>query len=349
MKKRIIIIGDFLKDLDDEHTLALLSGILKRDASLELACVIGNLAPAMLRAQGAKGTLQQLGLGHAPVGVGSAVFEGKVHPYESAVPYLAGESEVDPDGLALLVKTLESSEDGQVILVLQSGFTDAADLLRGHAALCVSKISSVAMMAGVVTADEKVKLDDEGFISPNNANNITFDSESGAFVYRTLQDLGIPMVITTRDSAYACQIPFTVYDQMEATGNPVGACLKGRQKPSLQGLWEAACSESGSKIRGTLPDDRNRGWFVKVFCGGKDPGIGDGEDIWPFVGAFNLYDPVNLVAAIPSLREEYFAPDLVEVKGVGHLVIGVSSGRHGLKDVDGLRRFLVETEVSGLS
>jgi hypothetical protein len=344
----VIVIGDFLKDLDDEHTLCA-AAQLYRQGVISLRCVIGNLSPADLRARGAKGTLKQLGLPSIPVGVGMAVYEGDTYPYETEVPYLAESHEVLPDGHQLLVNTLEGCPDKSVTLVLQSGLTDAAQLLRSHEGLCIDKLTQVAIMGGVELDETgSVKLDEAGLMIPNNANNNTFDMESANWLYRQLQVLGIPMVITTRDAAYSAQVPFSMYDALEDTGNPVGACLRGRQMPSLQKLWQAACSPSGSDIRGTLPNDRNRGWFINVFCNGDDPGIEDGSDIWPYVGSFNLYDPISFIAAIPALRSSFFNPHVVKVGQTTHIVIGMSRDDHNIKDVDALRQFMMNIEVEAL-
>lgn len=336
-----------MKDLDDEHTLCV-AAKLHRDGLINLACVVGNLKPAELRARGAKGTLKCLGLSDIPVGVGGVVFDGQSYPYEAEVPYLADASEVVQDGLGLMRQTLTDSEDWNTILVLQSGLTDALELFKPKPSLFIQKISQVAIMGGVETDGDALKLDEFDRLFPNNANNNMFDWGSAVRLYVALQEFGVPMVITTRDAAYSCQVPFSMYDLMEATGNPVGACLKGRQLPALQKLWEAACSASGSEIRGTLPADRNRQWFITVFCNGKDPGISDGENIWPYVGNFNLYDPINFVAAIPELRARFFSPVRVKVGNTTHLLIGVSRNRHGIKDVDQLRQFMISSEVEAL-
>ncbi|MFA5358813.1 MAG: hypothetical protein WC310_03270 [Patescibacteria group bacterium] len=346
-RPNLVIIGDFGKDLDDEHTL-LVAARLARQGIINLKAVVANLSPAHLRARIAKGMLKQLDLDSVPVAVGTPVFEGKTHPYETRISYLADLSEVLPNGFDLLKTTLLKSSDRNVILVLQSGMTDAAELLDREPFLFTQKIRQVAIMGGVETENKKIKLDIRGMMTPNNANNNEFDRESAVFLYWRLQELKIPMIITTRDAAYACQFPLTVYDDMENTGNPIGDCLKGRQKPALQKLWQAACSAPESKIRGTLPVDRNRQWFVKVFCGDVDPAINDGDDIWSYVQNFNLYDPINFVAAIPNLIDTFFDPTEVWVNGVRHLVIGVSSDNHGVRDIDGLRQFLTAAETSAL-
>lgn len=343
----LIIIGDFLKDLDDEHTLCGVAGLTKL-GYVNLKCVLANLDPAQLRARGAKGTLKELGLFDVPVGVGSPVFVGKVYPYEQNIPYLAELSEVEIDGMGLLVRTLQGCEDQSITLVLQSGLTDAAELYRTYSDLFTSKIKNVAVMGGVELNQQEVKLSDRGLMLPNNANNHTFDMPSAKYFYEQMQLSGIPMIITTREVAYTAQVPFEAYDEWEATGSLVGKCLKNRQKPSLQHLWEAACSPPGSDKRGTFPDDRNRQWFVKVFCEGIDPGVEDGADIWPFVGKFNLYDPSSFYAVITDFQQQFLEPTVVEVYNTKHKIFGLTSTNHGVKNPQEFADFMVQIELLGM-
>ena len=68
----LIMIGDFLKDLDDEHALCGAVGLMSKGI-VDLKCVVGNMCPQRLRARGAKGTLKELGFPDIPVGVGAHV------------------------------------------------------------------------------------------------------------------------------------------------------------------------------------------------------------------------------------------------------------------------------------
>lgn len=346
-RQNIIVIGDFLKDLDDEHTLCGLAGLQKL-GFIDLRCVVANLAPAELRARGARGTLDKLKLEYVPVGVGLPVFEGKTYPYEENIPYLSKKEAVNSNGAALIIQSMIMCPDKSVTLILQSGMTDAAKLLANYSETFVRKVKEVVIMGGVKTEGNEINLSVDGMLSPNNANNNSFDMMSAVWLYRQLQRQNIPMIITTREVAYAAQVPFSAYDEFEKTGNPVGICLKNRQLPSMQHLWEAACSQPGSSIRGTLPDDRDREWFIKVFCSGKDPGIEANGNIWPYIGFFNLYDPANLYAAIPELRDRFLKPTVVRIDKTDHLVIGVSSTEHGVQNPAEFAKFMVSIELLGL-
>ena len=345
--QNVIIIGDFLKDLDDEHSL-LLAAKLHRDGLINLKCVIANLKPALLRARGAKGTLKLLGLRDIPVGVGRAVYEQEIYPYEDDIPYLADSFEVISDGAVLLKQTLRHAQDKSLTLVLQSGFTDATALFSSSSSLCAKKIAQVVIMGGVEAGSEKIKLDHRGFMIPNNANNNVFDWDATLQLYNKLQNIAIPTVITTREAAYACKFPLSMNKMMADTGNPIGSCLKSRQESVLHYMWKAACSPAGSQTRGTIPIDRDRDWFIRVYCDGLGPFADEDKDIRPFLKTFNLYDPINLVAAIPVLRKRFFRPTEVKINSTTHLVIGVSAENHGVRDPQALRDFIIENEIAAL-
>ncbi len=342
----MVIIGDFARDLDDEHTL-LLAASLQRLGWIRLVAVVANLKPAEIRARVAKGTLQQLGLGQIPVGVGMPVFaDSETHAYETEVPYMAQPDEVVP-GYALLVETLAAAPAHSLTLVLQSGLTDAAHLLRRQQALFLEKVAAVAIMGGVSSDDDGL-VTAGSLIQPDDAANLAYDPGSGAWLYRELQRHRVPLCILTRHAAYATRVPITMYAAMKASG-PIGTSLAMRQEPAIQALWQAACAPPGAAVRGSLPPSRDRRWFVATYCDGVDPAIGSDDDICPHAKYVNLFDPLNLIAAIPQLRDRFFAPTGVRVDGVTHRIIGLSHRDHGVRDPDGLRSFLVDCELAALS
>jgi len=340
--EKIVMIGDFGKDLDDEHALILACGMHKMGL-IKLSAVIGNLHPALFRAKIIKGTLQKLGLSKIPIGSGSAVFRSKTHSYEKNIPYVSDKGKIEK-GSILIKRILEKSSKNSITLVLQSGMTDAWEFLNKNEKIFVEKIKRVVIMGGVKINNNKVFINKEGLFEPNNANNNSFDMPSAIKLYKKLQQLNIPITITTNQTAYACQIPFSIYDDMEKI-NEIGKCLKERQKPSLQKLFEAACSPEGSAVRGTLPKDRDRKWFVNVFCKNVDPGISATEDIWPHIDSFNLYDPINLIASLPYLVPIYFNPIIINKD---NYIIGTSADNHGIKNIKGLKNFLIQIELSAL-
>jgi len=343
----IIDITDPGKDLDDEQKFLFLAG-LTRAGVVDIKAVITNLEPPLLRARLAKGTFDILGLNDIPVGIGTDCYKGGQNfADETDVPYLADASSV-VNGYELLEKTLCEADDSSMIIMLKSGLTDAAQLLQKDPNLFVQKVAHVTIMGGVKVLDPHTPLLVDGKLVPDDAANNTFDPASAEYLYHTLQELKVPMTIIMRPACYAAQFPIRLYEEFAATGNPVGLSLRDRQKTSIQHLWQATLSPEGSPLRGTLPTNRNRAWFVKVFCDDKDPGIGFDDEIWPFVLTYNQYDPMAVLAAIPELRDHFYECLEVVVNGVTHRIIGLSSEMTGVKDKEELIKFVSEMELGAL-
>lgn len=353
---RFIIIGDFGKDLDDEDTLVLHDGERRkrelaffstqgsrRQDLFELNAVIGNLAPARQRARLAKGTLKKLGRPNVPVGVGTSCGlpeTGHAHEFDK-VTYMADDSEVE-DGPSLLIRQLEGAEDQSITLILISGMTDVAALLRSHPELVSSKVKYVAIMGGIIQENDSPKLCAEGFLQPDDAANNKFDMESAKYTYRRIQELNIPMVILTREAAYACQVPRSFYDELADTGHEVGIKLRDTQQGSLEALWKRCCLPAGDAARAGLPDSRDKKWFTTVFCAGKGIELTAEDSIWHLVTGFMLYDPLTLIAAVPEFREKFFDPTVVKIHETEHYIIGVSKAKPGVKDGKALADFMLK-------
>ncbi len=361
LSRRLLIVGDFGKDLDDEDTVLFLTGEQRhrrqtqmeffstpgsrKQDLFELKAVIANLAPPVKRAQLAKGTLKLLGQPHVPVGIGTDCKNSPHgHDHEFAkVTYMADESELE-DGRELLVRTLQSAEDGSITLVLISGMTDIAAILREHADLVKAKVESIAIMGGVEVEKEtnKVVIDKDGFMVPDSAANNKFDMDSAIYTYRRIQELGIPMVILTRAAAYACKVPRSFYDELAATGHPVGIKLRDSQQGSIESLWQRACLPPGDEGRAKLPDRCDKVWFCNTFCGGEGKDRTGEDSIWDLIQSFNLYDPMTLIAAVPELRERFYDPTVVKVGETEHLIIGVCDAISGVKDPEALADYMLK-------
>lgn len=357
LRQRLVVIGDFGEDLDDEDTLLLHDGERRkrelaflnthgsrRQDLFELKAVVANLAPPLERARLAKGTLKAIGQPQVPVGVGTdcgnAVGE-KLKKLQN-IPYLADASEVE-EGAPLLLRTLQEADDHSLTLVLISGLTDIAAVLREHAELVKLKVKSVAIMGGVtlVKGTDDIFINDEGFFEPDDAANNKFDMESAKFVYRRFQELAIPLTILTRFAAGACQVPRSFYDDLAATGHPVGIKLLKAQQGSIESLWKRANMAADDPHREKLPARCDKAWFCGQFLGGKGLDRTGADTIWDLVVSFNLYDPMTLVAAVPELRKQFFDPTVVKVGETEHLIIGVSKTKHSIKDAKGLAEYMI--------
>jgi hypothetical protein len=323
---------------------------------------IGNHAHALERAQNVKFVLNELGLPHVPVGMGEHGFGASSKEYEDDPRYLAPAWQLH-HGRPLMRWTLEHSADNSVTLVLNSGLTDAVWLWMDAPGLFLRKVREIVIMGGVEVDGDMPLLTNEGFmipsIGPKGAANNNFDPGATLHLYDLVQRHGIPTVTTTRHLAGACKLPFSLYKDIAATGNPVGVRLNQKQAQAIRQLWQRANEPAGTPLRGDLPLRCDRRWFIGLFCGGIDPAIGPGKgvytrdgdpnDIVPYVLEVSLYDAVNLMFAVPELRQRFGRPTYVVVKDVRHEIYGVSPQAPGTSEGAGLRDYLREGMLEALT
>lgn len=334
---KVVVVTDIGADLDDEWSMMIYAA-LQRQGYICVHCMVANLRPAMERARLLHGMLGELGYGYdlptIPVGMGTGIITNRnneLHPTDENCSYLSPHSALRI-GDEVTIDVLLEAAPKSLTIVLQSGFNDFAMLALLHSELLAEKAAKVVIMGGVVVNKEgnDVVLD-HGLLQPDQANNNTFNFTAAQIAYRWCQDQCIPMIITMRSLAYSAKFPFSLYEwACSMTDSPIGPCMRDRQESSLQTLWGRANAPVASEARGPLPPDRDRAWFVTVFCDGRDPGITGEEQILPHTGHFMLYDPINVMAAVDVLREHYFTPHKVVVNGTTHEIIGLSKAHPGI-------------------
>lgn len=341
--KKIVMIGDFGKDLDDENALLYAVGAHKA-GKINLAAVVANLSPALLRARIARGMLEYLGI-DVPVGLGTSCnVRDDTQEYEANIPYISKKTDFE-EGQKLIKDTLEKVDDKSAILLLNSGLTDAAELMKNSPLLCKQKLFRVAIMGGVVCEGGQIKLNAKGHMMPDDAANNRFDPGSAEFVYEWLQTENIPMSVLTRNAAYACKFDIGFYESLAMASDTIGLGIRDRQRPATEHLWKAANAPSGSETRGTLPDRCTRKWFVDAYLDGIDPG--SVESIWDpnlKIGTFQ-YDPLNVASMV---RPELFAPTKITVGKTEHQVIGTSATEPGIADTNNLRKDIRDNIMNAL-
>lgn len=343
----LILIADPGKALDDEEMFVLLSRLIKLGLCRALA-VVTNLGPAVYRAKLTRGTFDALAMSGVPVGIGFEVVAGHVQDVSdlNAVSYFSTDA-VLANGQELLRQTLEAAEDNSVTLLLASAMTDSAAILRSDEALFAKKVSCVVIMGGVTTDGTTPTLTD-GFLTPDSASNNFYDMPAAEFVYRRLQELKIKMLVLSRHAAYATKVPRAIYDQVAATGHPVGAKLSHFYAKFINDFWKVVNAPEGDAIRAGLPARWNRELFLETFCGGRGADRSADESVLDLVEYASFSDPMTLIAAIPSLRARYYTPHKVTVLEVEHELIGVGADATGVADTDALVTFLVDNIVGAL-
>lgn len=345
---KLLIISDPGKALDDEEMLLLLSQ-LKRLGYADPLALVANLAPANLRAALAKGTANVLGMNDLRVGIGTAVVRFPVQDAAElqSIAYLDHDGVVQ-DGHGLLVETLSAADDGAVVLLLISAMTDAARLLRDEEDLFRHKIGRVTIMGGVIADGDDVLLDGEGFMLPDSATNNNYDLVSAEFLYRKLQELGIPMTVVSRHAAHAAKAPQVVYAEMAGTAHPVGTKLSQSHRVFVADFWRAVNASADDAAHEALPARWNRDLFLDNFCNGAGRDRSPEDSVYDLVVHATFSDPIALIAAVPELSKRYFQPACVTVRGTEHQVIGVSRNRPCLLDGTALISFLLDNLLAAL-
>lgn len=337
----VVIFCDVGRDQDDELALATLAK-LHHMGNLDIKGVVTNLGPSKMRAQLAKGALEELGLGGVPVAAGSSSgqAEDKYDKYEFDAPYMAPQQDLHTDSQSLLKTIFESAEDRSLNLVALGPMTDLNQFMSQNAELFQQKAERGIIMGGIQRENGQVVLQD-GMMVPDSANNNTFDKEASAGVYSGFQNMGIPTTILTREAAYAAPADKEFYNGLGATENPVGERLKATQQRSIEGLWERVNLPADDPNRLGLPGRCDRAWFEKTFC---DQPVPEGAPVWDSISKLPVYDAVAGLAALgDGQTQKLFSPTEVQVKGVSHKVIGVS------KDDPGMGTLKANTAISALA
>jgi inosine-uridine nucleoside N-ribohydrolase len=323
----MLLITDPNKDPDDLTVLVLASDLQKR-GFLDLRGVVATLGDRQTRQQRAgfaKAVLENLGLPDTRVAVGvdygfevwdadgklnvqATEGRSKDHLEFSESPLGQPQGAVESDSLALLQTELARVPDRSAVLLVDAGMADLAALLRATPDLVRQKTARVVVMGGLDPG-----VDDRGFVGADErAYNNATDQPAADYVYRRIQELGIPLSVVTKEAAYAAAAPRGFYDRMAATGHPIGIYLQDQQEASLANLWAG--------IRGGhLPPALTPKWFFQTFTNldpespaGKaalaraDSSPQDFHALWQQVSKLNLYDPLALLAATPGLGERLF-------------------------------------------
>ena len=345
---KMLVVSDIGRDQDDETTLVALAQLAAND-QVSLEGLVANLQPSDMRARLAKGVLKSLDLDEVPVAIGSAAGQTdlKPHAHEFEASYLAEAGEVESDGQALLKRKLEGAGDKETTLLLISGMTDGYELIHNNPELAQHKLDRVVIMGGVTCDKDQVVRDDQGYLTPDSANNNTFDMPAAQGLYRELQELQIPMTVVTKTAAYAAAVGKQFYDDLGDTGHVVGQRLRDNQKDSLDGLWHRVNLPADDPERGGLPPRCDRGWFLNTFCSGQGQNVDAKNSIWGQVTQLNLYDAVAMLAAAGS-DNHLFAPTRVEVNGTEHQIIGISKDVTGVADASGVATRLGELSREAL-
>mmetsp|Transcript_121060 Transcript_121060/g.342533 ORF Transcript_121060/g.342533 Transcript_121060/m.342533 type:complete len:781 (+) Transcript_121060:112-2454(+) len=346
----IVAISDPGQDLDDEM-MYMMMRYLVDEGLIDLLGIVTTLAPAYDRARLCRGTLNLLGLHCVPIGVGSD--GGDTEGKHTAAPFAAGAQSYMPSahseeamlfmpGAQLLASLYDDAEPASLTLLICASLKDAALFLRDNEELFLAKTKEVVIMGGVQLTFRtsgrfsSCELAPGVFLEPDSSHNQEFDKSASAFFFRRCQELGIRLIILSRFAAYGAKMPRETYDRLALSGSSIGRRLRNSQRESIEQLWQRACAPDGDSQRKGLPIRCDRNWFLNTFCGGEDePGRTGTQPVWDLVDGFMQYDTMALFAAVPSLREKFYAPVTVTTHSadgqrIPNLIIGCAQDEPNL-------------------
>mmetsp|Transcript_35154 Transcript_35154/g.74804 ORF Transcript_35154/g.74804 Transcript_35154/m.74804 type:complete len:1116 (-) Transcript_35154:92-3439(-) len=358
---RLFVTSDEGRDLDFELGKVTAATLMRRHPLRIIGCVAG-LYPADMRARLIKGTLIELGLESIPVATGEPKVEGTLQPgpHEFAVPYLASQGQLyQGKGVELCKETLSRSPDKTVTFILQSGPTDVWKCLEMEPDLFMRKVSRVILRSDVRTEGQKLVLSEDGRILPDVSSASHLDRNHMCELFDLLQDLGIPMTIVTRFASYAAKLPFKVYTELGNTQHPVAQRLMNQSRQSIEFLWERCLLPKEDPSRKGLPERCDKEWFCKVFLKGRGKDRGPNDTIWDLCEGFSSFSPLQMIAAVPELKERFFKPMVVPVrpkrneglqdKGVMHEILGVTEEDHGVARPEELSDHITKCLLTGFT
>lgn len=176
-------------------------------------------------------------------------------------------------------------------------------------------------------------------LEPTDAHNNIFDFPAAEFFYKRCQELGVPLIVLSRFTAYGCPVRKYVYDLMVRcpVPHPSVCRLQRAQRTSIDSLWKKVCAGN------TLPARCTKEWFCETFCGGDGADRDGNDSMWDVVKTFNMYDPLAILATLPRVRSLFFDPTAyIGTDGTVHLNIGESKENTGIRrgEADHLHDFL---------
>ena len=209
-RAQLVVVTDAGQDLDDEMAFVLMRA-LSSTQQLQLKGVVATLAPERARARLVRGTLNMLGFENVPVACGSdggftkysALFEKTSQSY---IP--ADDSFATTNGSDLLLRLYESAPSSGLELLVIASLKDVAMFMRANEALFAKSTRSCTIMGGVMPFEQNI---DDEFLVPDSAHNNEFCRESAEYVYRRCQETGVKLIIVSRDAAYPCPMPRSIY------------------------------------------------------------------------------------------------------------------------------------------
>jgi len=306
--RHVVVISDLAKDYDDLSAMIVLKEFV-RLGLIEIEGYVANLLPARERARFGRGALDTLGLTEVPIAVGEAASteQHKVGPHEfSTCQFMAPEDAVFDEGQVLLTSIVEraAAENRKLSFLLLSSLTDISMFAASHPDDLGGVISEINMQGGYNVADGRTDtVDTNGApigtpVPDMAAANNNFDRPSTERFHAYIHGRKIPSTAYTKVATFATRIENGLFDQLGATGHPVGTHLQSIQRTQDKAFYIMACSDK--KFRPFMDQE----WYLKNKSSWWDTHDikkhelpASVEEVEPFLNRITLYDALPAVAA----------------------------------------------------
>ena len=111
----------------------------------------------------------------------------------------------------------------------------------------------------------------ESFLRPDaHHTHNQSDLAAAEYVYRRLQELGVPLIVVSRHAVYQAAVPAHFFDLLAETRSSVAVRVRNQARSSIEQLWRTVQQIEPSSRQG-LPTRCNESWFAQIFCGGNMP------------------------------------------------------------------------------
>ena len=356
----VIAITDFGCDHDDELAFVV-SRALEKLGLIKIIGVVVNHSSDDKRAKLVKSALNYLGFDQTlPVARGSDdAPKSKPKSYEFKAAYMNDAVQIEADGQILIKDLCEKAvtKNKKVNLVLLSGMTDARNFIKNNLELAEKSIAKVSIMGGIKVIKGKAVLNDQKHIIPsgvyNNAvgtsSNIPSVSVEAIELYKILQELKIPITITTREAAYEAHITPEFYDKLAEIPSDVTARLQSGQKKAIEEvIWNFFLHERGIEMFWEKFTDGKPETLEKLKLLPENPPYPEGKSPYQFVNKLIPYDPLTIMASFIPESTNLFIPqklnNQLEIIGIDKHNTGIVNAKTLVSLLYALARFGISKE-----
>ncbi|KAF8859273.1 hypothetical protein BDZ45DRAFT_783025 [Acephala macrosclerotiorum] len=325
---KLLVITDLAKDYDDLAAMVVLKE-LHRLGLVELRGFVANLMPAHKRALFGRGALNTLGLQHIPIAIGlkASPKDHEEHDYEFKCSFMAPEETSLVDGNELLRQLCDAAkeENEKLTFVLLSSLSDIFQFSGEYQEL--QDVISKVFLQGGYTVDPLLKPD---FAAANNS----FDPDAANGFHKFMNTHNIKSAVYTKVATMNTPTKIKIFDDLGATGHPVGQHLANVRLAQDEIFYRDACLPNPPYFDQRRYLRIKTSWFDTHEETDALPEKGDLEAIRPYLTKVVVYD------ALPALASA--GADVMQA-------LGIKGPSNDLHEIVGIAKTAISPEIPGMN